>query len=104
MLRFRARTRVVALLLLLFAAGDLLIAGACEDGANLTVTASAFSSGDVGNEAGHTGEECYCCSRTVQPESSQNVVPIRGVVERRADNVRRCPQSPSSVPYHPPLS
>lgn len=102
MIRFRSLTRVLVWMLLLLAAGDLLIEGACKDGANLTVTASTLRSDD-GDEAGHTGEDCYCCSRTVRSESSQSVVPVARIVEQRADNVRRLPQSPSSVPYHPPL-
>jgi hypothetical protein len=102
MIWFRSLTRVIALTLLLLAAGDLLIEGACKDGANLTVTALALSSDD-GDETGHAGDDCYCCSRTVRSESSQSVVPVVRTVERRGDNVRRLPQSPSRVPYHPPL-
>jgi hypothetical protein len=104
MIRCRSLTRALALVLLLLAAGDLLIGGACDDGATLATTASAFAQNDAADRAGHTGEDCYCCSRTVRAETPQGVVPIVEVVGQREDVVRSLPQSPSRIPYHPPLT
>jgi hypothetical protein len=105
MSRFRSLARLLALMLLLLAAGDLLIAGACDDGASLATTpVPALSADDCsGHHAGHTGEDCYCCSRTVRAEVAQGVTPLVDVVGQRQDDVRRLLQSPLPIPYHPPL-
>lgn len=105
MIRFRTLARLLALMLLLLAAGDLLIEGACDDGVKLTAASrSVFSLGDDGGLNGHAGEDCYCCSRTARAEAPQDIAPIVEAVGQREDVVRRFPQPPLPIPYHPPLA
>jgi hypothetical protein len=100
----RSAVPVVTLGLLLFAGFHLLGFGACDDGGALTATSQA-SLGEAANVAptGHPGDDCYCCSRTVQTEVVASLGPDSidvPVSEGRRPSVR---QHPSIPPYHPPL-
>lgn len=103
MTSLRAVTRLVALALLLFAAGDLLGLGACEDGGFIASQSTALSQSDEAVPTGHQGEECYCCSRTVRSEAAISFTMTTTVTNVVADTSEAFPQRPPRLPYHPPL-
>jgi hypothetical protein len=94
--------RVLAVVLLLSAAVDLLLPSCCVDGGDVTAERATFCSTTHQTEPGHPGDDCFCCSRTVRTEpvlAVSFVVTVSPVAAATTSALPDCPARPS---YHPP--
>jgi hypothetical protein len=93
---------VFALALLLSAAVDLSLPACCVDDEGLTLGCTTLGSTTHDGRAGHAGDDCFCCSRTVRTEP----VLLMSFVATESPIAPSSAQAPADVParpsYHPP--
>jgi hypothetical protein len=92
----------MVVVLLLFAATDLSFPGGCGDTPK-SVHAGTALSADGESPAGHQGDDCFCCSRTVRTTA---VVTVITSVHEMPAPVAVLPEPRSIIAsrlYHPPI-
>ena len=100
---FQSVTRIMALVLLVFAAADLSFPAGCGDAPQTPHSGMALTSGGSTTDSG-PGDDCFCCSRTVRTTAIATV--LTSVQEVPAPVVVwPAPQSVDvSRLYHPPIA
>lgn len=97
--------RTLAVVLLLFAAADLTIAGACSDTEVQSSSGAQWCAGhDDAPASGHDGDDCFCCSRTVRDEAVASQVADLTAIPAAEGATGALLQTPPTPLYHPPLA
>jgi hypothetical protein len=103
MAALRSQVRYFSLLLLLVAAMDLAYPSGCAESQDVGPLTPTICAGHDSADAGHDGEDCFCCSRTVRAESSvafHRVSPTAVLVN---DTPVALVDALGPPLYHPPL-
>jgi hypothetical protein len=101
---FRLRAQRLSMVLLLVAAADLAYPAGCADGPLVGPLAATICAGDHTADAGHDGEDCFCCSRTIRGEQVFPFQHASGVVTVLNDAAANLAEAAGPPPYHPPLA
>ncbi|MSO49524.1 MAG: hypothetical protein EXQ49_06425 [Acidobacteria bacterium] len=101
---FRLLARRLALALLLVAAADLAYPAGCADVPLVGPLTATICAGDHTADAGHDGEDCFCCSRTICGELVFPFQHASGVVTVLNDAAANLADAAGPPPYHPPLA
>ena len=103
MLGVRPLVRLVAVLLLTFAAMDLSSPASCEDEGLVGSSPTQISAGDRATAASHGCDDCFCCSRVVRAEFLNAFAAIDDTGLRLVEPATSLVFAPAAPPYHPPL-
>ena len=103
MVAFRSLARYLSLLLLLVAAMDLSYPAGCADALAVPPSTARLCAGDHAPDAGHDGDDCFCCSRTVRAEGVGLLHCTPLVIGVRSDAPASLVSALGPPPYHPPL-
>ena len=103
MLGVRPLVRLVAVLLLAFAATDLSLPASCEDTQLIATGQTQVCAADAAQAVGPGCDACFCCSRVVRVEllSAFGLIDDTGL--RSIDAAPSLVFAPTAPPYHPPL-
>lgn len=103
MLGIRSLGRLMSVLLLVFAALDLSYPVSCVDTVIACSAQATVCAGDHAADAGHDGDDCFCCSRTVRAEWLSAFVVSDVTGQPFVDRAICLVSAPATPPYHPPL-
>ena len=103
MLGARLLTRLMSVLLLVFAALDLSYPAACADTVIAGTALATVCAGDHATAAGHGCDACFCCSRTARAEWLSAFDAFDGQDQPFVDSATWLVCAPATPPYRPPL-
>ena len=103
MLGIRSLGRLMSVLLLVFAALDLSYPASCADSVIADTAQTTVCAGDRAADAGHDGDACFCCSRTVRAEWLSAFTEFESTDQPCVDGAISLVCAPATPPYHPPL-
>jgi hypothetical protein len=103
MLSARPLARLVAVLLLTFAAMDLARPASCDESQLLAAGQTQVRTDDAAQAPGHGCDACFCCSRVVRAELMSAFGVVDGTGLRSIDAAPPLVFAPTAPPYHPPL-
>lgn len=102
--QFQALGRAVTMALLLFAVADLSSSASCVDVSDAAHAELAIGAAADSAPAGHRGDDCFCCSRTVRTTATFTVC-ARVVSLTAPDGFSPEPQPLVVRPvFHPPIA
>jgi len=93
----------MSVLLLVFAALDLSFPVSCADTVLAETAQATVCAGGHAAGAGHDGDDCFCCSRTVRAEWLSAFVVSDLTGQPFVDGAISLVSAPATPPYHPPL-